>query len=62
MSDNQGVTPSGPGHSPKGGAAKASPAKPSVPNADEKRRRAITDWWERQSLREFIRLAREKAR
>jgi hypothetical protein len=28
-----GVPPSGSGHSPKGGAATASPAKPSVPNA-----------------------------
>lgn len=26
----------------------------SPPDADEKRRRATTDWWERQSLREFI--------
>lgn len=33
--DGEGVAlpASGPGHSPKGGAAKASPAKPSVPNA-----------------------------
>jgi hypothetical protein len=33
---NQGVTPSGSGHSPEGGAASstASPAKPSVPNAE----------------------------
>lgn len=31
---DMGVPPSGSGHSPKAGAAKASPAKPSVPNAD----------------------------
>jgi hypothetical protein len=29
----RGVPPAGSGRSPKGGAAKASPAKPSVPNA-----------------------------
>ena len=36
MSHELGVPPSGSGHSPKGGAASytASPAKPSVPNAD----------------------------
>lgn len=32
---DDGVPPSGSGRSPKGGAAKASPAKPSVPNAEQ---------------------------
>jgi hypothetical protein len=34
MEDNQGVTPSGPGSRPSGGADKSSPAKPSIPNAE----------------------------
>jgi hypothetical protein len=30
-------------------------------DADEKRRRAITDWWEKQALREAIKRLRSRA-
>jgi hypothetical protein len=50
-----GVPPSGSGSRASHEAAKASPPKASIPNADERRRKAITDWWARQGIRDFIR-------